>query len=83
MVETSSTRSIARKLAVRSVPPCGRAISSISFSTSAWLGEGSPMTTRGGSPMTTTLMASPRRASRTSCEASVLACSKRVVPAVE
>ena len=62
----------------RSVPPCGRVISSISLSTSAWFGEGSPMTTLGGSAIRTTLIASPRRASLTSCAASVLACSNRV-----
>ena len=43
IVEASSTRSIASKLATRSVPPWGRVISSISLSTSAWFGEGSPI----------------------------------------
>ena len=36
------------------------------------------MTTRGGSAISTTLMASPRRASLTSCAASALAWSNRV-----
>ena len=35
IVDASSTRSMARKVASRSVPPCGRVISSISFCTSA------------------------------------------------
>ena len=76
--ETSRTRSIAAKLAVRSVPPSGMVSSLDLLSTSSWFGDGSPMMTFGGSAMTTTLITSPRRASLTSCAARSLACSNRV-----
>ena len=51
IVETSSTRSIASKLAGRSVPPCG-SVSSLDLllRPRSWFGEGSPMTTRAGRP---------------------------------
>ena len=59
MDDAPSTRSIASKLAARSVPPWGSVTSSISLRTSAWFGDGSPITTRGGSAISTTLMTSP------------------------
>ena len=68
IVETSRTRSTASKVAARSVPPWVIASSPISFSTSCEVRDGSPMTTRGGSPIRITLMASPRRESLTSCD---------------
>ena len=85
MVETSRTRSIAPKLATRSVPPWGMAIESISLRTADWLAEGeaSPTTTRGGSAIRTMLNTSPRRVSRTNCAASALARSNRVFSADE
>ncbi len=48
IVDASRTRSIASKVAVRSVPPWVIARSAISFCTSPRLCEGAPMTTRGG-----------------------------------
>ncbi len=62
--------------------PWGSVIPSISLRTSAWLGEGSLMKICGGSAMRTTLTASPRLVSLTSCNASDLACSHRVVSPV-
>ena len=50
-------RSTASNVAARSVPPCDSVSSSISFLTSTRLCVGSPMTTRGGSPIRITLMA--------------------------
>ena len=81
--EASRTRSMASKLASRSVAPWARVSSWISFWTSARLGEGSPITTRGGEPIKTRLTASPRRESPARRSATVLACSKRLEPPAE